>query len=121
LARIALCREQAARAVELYRESLGHSRLDSGRPGDVEALEALAWALAADGQHELGARLLACTARERAEMGLVRYPVDRPYQERALAAVRAGLGAAAFDAAWAQGEALSLEAAIAAALGTTYE
>ena len=42
-------------------------------------------------------------------------------EERALVAVRAGLGAAAFDEAWAQGEALSLEAAVAAAMGTTYE
>jgi hypothetical protein len=82
-------------------------------------LEALAWALAADGQHELGTQVLAYVAHERAEMGLVRYPVDRPYQERALEAVRAGLGATAFDAAWAQGKMLSLEAAVAAAMGTT--
>ena len=81
----------------------------------------LAWALAVDEQHEPATRLLACAARERAEMGLVRYPVDRPYQERALTAVRAGLGGAAFDAAWALGEALSLEAAVAAAMGTTHE
>jgi tetratricopeptide (TPR) repeat protein len=117
LARVALCRGQAALAVKLYRESLDRRLSRQGRPSDVEALEALAWALAADGQHELGTWLLACAAREREEMGLVRYPVDRPYQERALAAARVGLGGAAFVAAWAQGKAFSLGDALEAAMG----
>jgi tetratricopeptide (TPR) repeat protein len=121
LARVALCRGQAARAVELCREEVDFQHREAGRPDLVEALEPLAWALVADGQHDLGTRLLACAAREREEMGFVRYPVDRPYQERALDAARAGLGAAAFDAAWAKGEALSLEEAIEMAKETSHQ
>ena len=58
-------------------------------------------------------RLLAATTRPRAELGFAAdfYPIGDETRERTLDAARAKLGEAAFAAAWAEGEALSLEAA----------
>jgi hypothetical protein len=81
------------------------------RPRIVEAVERLAWALAADGQAGQAALLLACAARERDEMGIVLPPIDLPYHERALCAVQDALGQQTFAATWAEGEALDLEEA----------
>jgi hypothetical protein len=44
------------------------------------------------------------------------WPVDRPEYERRVAACRASLGDAAFDAAWQAGRALMWEEAVDAAL-----
>ena len=112
LARIALCRGEAARAVELYRKCLDGPMRWQHRPVGAEAAEHLAWALAADGQAEEAARLLACAAHEREDMGIVLSPVDRPYHERALEAVRQALDDAVFATAWAAGEAMGLEQAL---------
>ena len=83
----------------------------------VEMVGYLGWALAADGQCLEAARLLAFAASQRKEMGIVPYPVDRPHHEHALAAARAALDGAAFDAAWVQGEALRLGDALTQVLG----
>ena len=115
LARVALCRGDAPRAIDLYREAMGHERRQ-GPPHIIDALEPLCWALAADGQAEEAVRLLACAARERAEMGMTLHPVDRPYHDRAVEAVRAALDEKAFAAAWAKGEGLDLDEAIEQAL-----
>jgi tetratricopeptide (TPR) repeat protein len=111
LARIALCRGDAARAVELYRRCLDHPMRLQHRPMSVGAAEHLAWALAADRQAEEAARLLACAAHEREDMGIVLPPVDRPYHDRAIEAVRAAL-AGRFSEVWAQGEALDIVSAL---------
>jgi len=134
LGRVALRQGQAAHAVAHYRESLGclehfqhrrtqqfpqdvgHMYADS-RPDKVEALEDLAWALAADGQAAEATRLLAVAACEREEMGTILYPVDCPHHEKAMETARSALGEEAFAAAWAEGEALSLDEAVARALG----
>ena len=44
-------------------------------------------------------------------------PADRADHDRDVATVRAALGEAAFAAAWAQGRAMTMEQAIAEALG----
>jgi hypothetical protein len=44
-------------------------------------------------------------------------PADRPEHERQVAVLRAELGDAAFAAAWAEGQAMTLEAALAEAVG----
>jgi tetratricopeptide (TPR) repeat protein len=111
-ARIALCRGDAARAVELYRRCLEHPMRIGHRVMSAEATEHLAWALAEDGQAEEAARLLACAAHEREDMGIVLYPIDRPYHERAMEAVQAVL-AGRFPEVWAQGEALDVASALA--------
>ena len=105
LARAALSRGGPARAVELYRASL-----PGVWPADwistLRALEGLGWALTEDGQHGQATRLLAAVARQRERSGARLPPIDRPWQARAVAALRAALGEGAFAAAWAEGEAL---------------
>ena len=56
------------------------------------------------------------TDRERNAMGLVIYPVDRPYHDKAMATVRNALGEQAFATAWTEAQALSLDEAIEQAL-----
>ena len=116
-ARVALCRGHAGHAVALYREGLRCVLPEQDRTEIVEAAEYLAWALAADGRCAEAARLLAFATHQREDMGIVLYPVDRPHHERALAAARAALDEAAFNVAWAQGEAWSIEDALTQMLG----
>jgi tetratricopeptide (TPR) repeat protein len=63
-----------------------------------------------------GTRLLGAVEALRAATGRVIWAHDRADYERCVAVARAGLGEAAFAAAWAEGRALSLEAAVAYAL-----
>jgi hypothetical protein len=62
------------------------------------------------------ARLFGAAAAARRETGEPRLPFDRPPYERDLAATRAALSADAFAGAWAEGQAMSLEQAVADAL-----
>ena len=55
----------------------------------------------------------------RASAGAPLPPADRDRYAALVAAVRAALGEAAFTAAWAEGQALPLDAAIAAACAST--
>jgi DNA-binding NarL/FixJ family response regulator len=68
------------------------------------------------GQAERAARLYGAAAALRERVDALVAQWERPAHERRLAAVRATLGPAAFDAAWAAGAALPLPAAIAEAL-----
>jgi ATP/maltotriose-dependent transcriptional regulator MalT len=115
LARVALCRGDAPRAINLYREALEHMQQSQLQPYIVEAVESLSWALAVGGQAVPAAQMLACAARKRDEMGMALHPVCRPYHDRAVETVRAALDQGAFAAAWAEGEGLSLDEAIALA------
>ena len=86
-----------------YRAALERLRPGESRPDICEVMEFLGWALAADGQYQEAARLLAFAERERADMGMVLPPIDLPHHERALEAVRAALGDQGLAAAWAGG------------------
>jgi len=108
--RAALLRGDGARAVALYQHTLARARRRESRPEMVELIEYLAWALAANGQVGEAARLLALAEREREEMGIVLPPVDRPHHGRTVEGTRAALGEEGFAAAWAEGQARSLEA-----------
>jgi tetratricopeptide (TPR) repeat protein len=68
------------------------------------------------GRPLIAARLLAAAAVWRDTVGLRRPAVDEARYERALGAVREALGGEAFVAAWADGQSLSPEQAIAEAL-----
>jgi predicted ATPase/DNA-binding SARP family transcriptional activator/DNA-binding CsgD family transcriptional regulator len=81
--------------------------------------EALTWSLDAVGRACLAraqpvraTRLLAAAAAARRVTGAVLQPVDEREVGRALAAARSQLGDATFAAAWAAGEALTMEQAI---------
>jgi hypothetical protein len=117
LARVALFRGDPHRGAELFQQSLLDLRRMTDWPDTVRALEGLAWALAAEDRCENAAKLLGFLAAERERRGMVLPPVDQPHHERALLSAREALGQEAFSAAWAAGEALTLEEAVDVALG----
>ncbi len=103
-------------ALGRYRESLALA----GERGDprlaAAALDGVAGVAAARGQAERAARLYGAAAALREHLGATVVPWEHPARERDLAAARAALEPAAFEAAWAAGAALPLEAAVAEAL-----
>nr|MDQ2831208.1 tetratricopeptide repeat protein [Chloroflexota bacterium] len=82
----------------------------------LEGLAAVAGRMGAarhkQGRTERAVRLLGAAAALREEVGSPLTPVERRAYEREVAGLRAALGDARFDAAWASGQALSLQQAI---------
>src|SRR5262249_19933195 len=76
-------------------------------------LDSLASVTAAQGEDGSAARLWGAAEALRDHSGFAFIPIERPSYELAVAAARAQLGAAAMDAAWATGRALSPEQALA--------
>src|SRR5262249_44691785 len=76
-------------------------------------LDGLASVTAAQGEYGKAARLWGAAEALRDHSGFTFIPIERPSYELAVAAARAKLGAAAMDAAWATGRALSPEQALA--------
>jgi predicted ATPase/class 3 adenylate cyclase/DNA-binding XRE family transcriptional regulator len=83
----------------------------------VEALEYLAMTWAEMGRGRDAARMLGLAAKLRESIGFPQPPVEAEETESAVADARAAIGEAAWAAAFAAGRALSLEEAIAEALG----
>jgi tetratricopeptide (TPR) repeat protein len=79
-------------------------------------LEIMAWAAAERGQPERAAVVLGVASASRQASGAVRDVLDRSAYDETLAATRAAAGDERFAAAWARGQSLSLNEAIAAAL-----
>lgn len=77
-----------------------------------EALEALGRCAGHDGSHRHAARLFGAATSGRSMMGLARWPVYALGYDDAVAAAREALGEGDFDAAWAEGAAMSSEEAI---------
>lgn len=67
------------------------------------------------GEPERTARLLGAAALLPESRGISLPPIERADLDRVMAGVRAALGEAAFAAAWAEGRALPLDQAVAAA------
>ena len=63
------------------------------------------------------AKLFAAARAQFDATGLAMDPDEGPEYEKGLAAIRAGLDDVAFAAAWAEGEKMSLDRAVALALG----
>jgi predicted ATPase/DNA-binding CsgD family transcriptional regulator len=80
------------------------------------ALDCLAIAAAHGDNHLLAARLCGAADAARHHMGLVRFIVLDEGDEATVGALRIALGESDFDAAWAEGAALSIEEATAYAL-----
>jgi predicted ATPase/class 3 adenylate cyclase/DNA-binding CsgD family transcriptional regulator len=78
-----------------------------------EIVECLARLAAGNGNHQNAARLFGAADAIRLQIGVVRFAVYQADYEAALAAGRAALGDSDFDAAWAEGTALSIEEAVA--------
>jgi predicted ATPase/class 3 adenylate cyclase/Tfp pilus assembly protein PilF len=99
----------------LYAESLVVLREIGDREGLADSLEGTASAAAECADPLLAARLWGAAERLREELGAPLTADERPHYERATAAARAGRGVA-FDRAWQEGCAMSLEQAVALAL-----
>ncbi len=80
------------------------------------ALDCLAGVAAEADNHLLAARLFGASDAARQHMGMVRFKVLDECDQSTIAALRDALGEKDFDAAWAEGAALSIEEATAYAL-----
>ena len=82
--------------------------------GVAACVAALATLAVTQGQSALAARLSGLTAVLLKQAGATAvHPTDRPHHEHAVAAARAALGADAFTASWTEGDALTVDAALA--------
>ncbi len=115
---IAHAREDDQQALERYRESLFLIKRMGHVPYTQENIERLAGALSRQRQLRRAVRLLAAMERYREQSGIIRSPIDHPRYTQDVATTRAQLDEATFDAAWAEGRAMSLDQASAEALGT---
>jgi non-specific serine/threonine protein kinase len=112
---VARARGEYAQAMALYTESLALWQQVGQRAEIAACLEGLAEALCALDQAAKAVRLLGAAAALRERIGAPVLPADRPDYERSISAARSALSAA-FSPAWAAGQALPLDAAIALAL-----
>jgi len=79
-------------------------------------LVTFAGSIAALGQLERAARLVGASEAALERMGAFHQPTDKPEIDRIIADVRARLDNTTFQIAWAEGQALSLDQAVANAL-----
>ncbi|MGQ0464467.1 MAG: helix-turn-helix transcriptional regulator [Sporichthyaceae bacterium] len=105
---IASAREDLGKAEDLHHAALALHAAGGYALGVVDELEALAGLAARAESWAEAARLLGATATRRDELGY-----HHGGAEAALAAARAGLGSEQFEAAFADGAALSIDAAVA--------
>jgi predicted ATPase/class 3 adenylate cyclase len=105
------------RAEGLYRESLALFGETRDKWIATECIEGLALIASAQGHFEQAARLFGADDAARETFGITMPRPERGDHERLGATAREGLGDAAFTAAWAEGQAMTLEQAIEYALG----
>jgi predicted ATPase/DNA-binding CsgD family transcriptional regulator len=103
-------------AMDLARRGLrlAHARKDTNEMADGVAVVAGSFSLL--GQAQRAACLLGASEAAAERLGAFHHPSDRPEIERIIADVRAQLDPAVFEAAWAEGRAMTLERAVALAL-----
>lgn len=119
LATLALRRGDYQQSHTLLQESLRLCVESEAKLEGIECLETAAALAASDGHAGIAAKLFGTVESLRSAIGAPRPPVYRSQHERIVTAVRRGLGASAFGAAFAAGQALSLEQAAAEAIGLT--
>ncbi len=107
---------ECARSYALLTESLTYFRDTGDKNCLVYSFEALASLAVRETRRERGARLWGAASALRDTLGAPLPPVEREKLERETTAARQQMGEAAFARAWAEGRALTMEAAIACAL-----
>jgi predicted ATPase/DNA-binding SARP family transcriptional activator len=117
LATCCLQTERVDEATEHIHQALAHSGAARDRWTPIIGLELAAGGLAQGGRVELAATVIACAERLRHEVGRALEPCEFDIQQRTLALLRARMHDEAVAAAWARGEALSLDEAMALVLG----
>ncbi len=116
LAFIAVHESEVERAKALGRQGLWLARDMDNRLEMAKALPILAWVMGMLGQPQRAIRLLGASERALEGMGAFNQLNDKREVDGMGAAVRAQLDEATFQAAWAEGRALTLEQAVAVAL-----
>jgi tetratricopeptide (TPR) repeat protein len=116
LGRLALRRGDLRQAHARILASLSLFQEIGGRSGIIGCLEGLAQVALDEGRTLRGVRLLASASALRADEGTPGRPADRTDLDRRLNQARAALDERAFEAAWAEGQAMSLDQAVAYAL-----
>ncbi|MBX3060503.1 MAG: tetratricopeptide repeat protein [Anaerolineae bacterium] len=115
LAWVMLAQGERVQARSLFTEALAlHQQLGIKR-GEAECVAGLAAVLAVEGGMETAVSLFAAVYARFDQLGTTLWPADRADVERQLTAVRARLDEAAFTAAWAQGQAMPFDQAVALA------
>jgi predicted ATPase/DNA-binding CsgD family transcriptional regulator len=105
------------RAVDLIRMGVRYVDETSNRYDVACDLAVIAASIAALGQPQQAAHLLGFSEATLENIGAFYQPTDQPEIDSNIAAVRALLGEATFEAAWAEGRKMTLEHAVAEALG----
>jgi tetratricopeptide (TPR) repeat protein len=113
---VALCQQDFARARSLLTESLILFCDSEARWGKVRALERFANLAMAQGQATRAVRLLGAADAAREIAGSPLPPSEREEQDQIIAEARSTLEENAFNMAWAEGQAMSLEQAVEYAL-----
>ncbi len=103
------------KARELFVDALTLRHETCLLPAAVRTLEAFAWLEARAQRAKRAAVLLGAAAAMRDELGITMFPIDRPLHDDAVARVTTKLGDG-FEAAWSEGAAMALDAAVALAL-----
>jgi non-specific serine/threonine protein kinase len=116
LGRVALQQGDVERATRFYKESLVLRQETGEKEGIAALLEGLARVAAIRGQTRSAAHLYGAAEALRNTMGTPLPPNERTSHEHTVAAVRADLDETAFAQAWAEGRAMELSQAMAAAL-----
>jgi non-specific serine/threonine protein kinase len=115
---VARTRGEYERAIAMLKESLEHDRAFRAPWGICMVFSTMAAVLVERGQSERAARLFGAEHALRNTIGYVVGDRWRPRHERNLVSARAALGDEAFAAAWARGQAMTREQAVAYALST---
>ncbi|MCC2628531.1 MAG: hypothetical protein K0S14_2181 [Thermomicrobiales bacterium] len=105
------------RALALQHEALTLGRQLTNKPWLARGIEHFALIAAATGASERAAHLFGAAAALREQFNASLPPNDREFNARYIAEATALLGSEAFAAAWAKGQAMSSDEAIAYALG----
>jgi predicted ATPase/Tfp pilus assembly protein PilF len=119
LGSVAVIQGDVPRARDLFQESLVHFREQGDKEGMALCLTGLGRVASRADQPVLGARLCAAAETLRNVSGAMsrRLPIERTDYDQTVALISTQLDAATFEAAWTEGRAMSLEQAIAYALG----
>ena len=118
LAQLATRQNNAERAENLHHHALAIRHAHGLRPGVAESLEALAGLAVRNQDATEAVRILAAVDRLRTELGLARWPVDQTLYDEHLQSARTQLDEAGFATAWAEGQLLSVDEAVAYATRT---
>jgi hypothetical protein len=116
LAYVAHNQGDTQRATQLFEESLTRQRELGNQEGVTECLAGFALLAATHGQLGAAARLFGAVAGLRQAIGALAWPAGTTEYERNAALVREQLDAPTFAAAWAEGQMMTLDEAVAYAL-----